>query len=150
MEHPDSLMAARVWQRVQGKPVESAMPDIFSFLQEESADLSRYLQLQVMLPSSQKAVLQQLIQTTRHCIAILRGSLYLQLDTLPELKLYPIAKELPTASLRRLYGDTLRRYNRYAQWRGDNAFGIVFTQLEAECQKRCVLILRLLGQENSK
>ena len=150
MEQYDPQLASRVWQRVQGKPAESAMPDIFSFLQEESTDLSRCLQLQNALPNTHKPFLQPLIQSTRHCIAILRGILSLQLDTLPELKLYSIAKELPTASLRRLYGDTLRRSNRYAQWRSDNAFGIAFTQLEAECQKRCILILQLLGQGSSK
>jgi hypothetical protein len=135
---------------VQGKPAESGMPDIFSFLQEESADLSRYLQLQNTLSHPQKAFLLQLIQITRYCITILRGILSLQSGTLPKTMTYPLPKELPSASLKRLYGNTLRRSNHYSQWRADSVYGIAFTQLETQSHQRCLLILQLLGRESDK
>ena len=150
MEHPDSLMAARVWQRVQSRPIETPPLDILSFLQEESSDLSRYLQLQSALDPRQKSLLQSLIQKTRSCIFILRGIAYLLSDTLPETQVYPLPKELPLSTLRRLYGDTLRRSNRYAQLRNDNAYGFAFTQLETESQQRCVLLLQLIGNHTDK
>ena len=49
MEHYDSQMAARVWQRVQSRDSDTtAAPDILAFLQAESADLSRYRQLSAL------------------------------------------------------------------------------------------------------
>ena len=150
MERYDPQLADRVWQRVQSRTTEPVTPDTLSFLQEEYVDLSRYQQLQILYPVSHKSPIQQLIQKTRHCIAILRGILYLQSDTLPEHVAYPLPKELPSASLRRLYGDTLRRSSRYAQWRSDNAYSIAFTQLETESQERCVLLLLLLGNNSDK
>ena len=146
MEHPDPQMSARVWQRVRNKSAEAPPLDILPFLQEESADLSRYLQLRNTLEPRQKGQLQLLIQKTRSCIAILRGIGYLLSDTLPETQTYPLFKELPHSSLRRLYGDTLRRGTRYTQWRSDSAYGVAFTQLEIESQQRCILLLQLIGQ----
>ena len=149
MEYPDPQTAASVWQRVQGKPADPPALDILSFLQEESVDLSRYLQLQSVIDSRQKALIQSLIQKTRSCVFLLRGIAYLQFDTLPETRTYPLPKELPPSSLRRLYVDTLRRGNRYAQWRNDSAYGIAFTQLETESHERCVLLLQLIGHKNA-
>ena len=146
MEHPDPQLSSRVWQRVQNKSAEAPVLDILPFLQEESTDLSRYLQLQNTLDPRQKGQLQQLIQKTRSCILILRGIGYLLSDTLPETQTYPLPKELPLSSLRRLYGDTLRRCNCYAQWRSDSAYGVAFAQLEMEAQQRCILLLQLTGQ----
>ena len=150
MEHPDPQLANRVWQRVQNKPTETPPLDIFPFLQEEFADLSRYLQLQNTLDPRQKGQLQQLIQKTRSCILILRGIGYLLSDTLPETQTYPLPKELPLSSLRRLYGDTLRRCNCYAQWRSDSAYGIAFAQLETESHQRAILLLQLMGNHTDK
>ena len=146
MEHPDPQLTSRVWQRVQNKSAEAPTLDILPFLQEESADLNRYLQLQNTLDLRQKEQLQLLIQKTRSCIAILRGIGYLLSGTLPETQTYPLPKELPRSSLRRLYGDTLRRCSRYAQWHSDSEYGVAFTQLEMESQQRCILLLQLTGQ----
>ena len=146
MEQYDPQLASRVWQRVQGKPVESAMPDVFSFLQEESADLSRYLQLQSALPNSQKPFLQQLIQTTRHCIAILQGILFFLNDTHLKTGASPLPKELPVSTLRRCYGGTLQRIVRYSALSQHPEYAPGFLLLEQLSRERCQLLLQLLGK----
>ena len=145
MENYDAQMAARVWQRVQSRQADIPAADVFSFLQEEAADLSRYLQLQNILGSAAKPLLQQLIQMTRSCIAVLQGMAVLLTDAPAEVKAYPLPKELPLSSLRYLYGSTLQRGARYGQRRADKEYGYGFAQLETEAQQRCILLLQLIG-----
>lgn len=145
MEHYDSQMAARVWQRVQNTQTETPVADISLLLQEEAADLSRYRQLQNTLGSTSKPLLQQLMRKTQQCISILRGIAYLLTDTVPAIKPYPLPKELPVSSLRHAYGATLRRINLYGGWQDHPEYGPGFQTLHALSAERCSLLLQLLG-----
>jgi hypothetical protein len=149
MEHYDSQLAQRVWQRVQNKPGDTPAKDISLLLQEESADLNRYLQLQSTMGSSLKPLLQELIRQTRQCISILRGISFLLTDTIPEAKAYPIPKELPGAALRRLYGSTLQRMRLYQAWEQHPEYGPGFQQLRVASEERCILLLHALGIGNT-
>lgn len=145
MEHYDAQMAHRVWQRVQSRQSDTPTMDISLLLQEETTDLSRYLQLQSTLSSVQKPLLQQLIQQTRQCISILRGIAFLLTDSVPETRSFPLPKELPASSLRRLYGSTLQRIRLYQNWESHPEYASGFQQLRHFSEDRSVLLLRLLG-----
>lgn len=145
MEHYDSQLAQRVWQRVQNKPGDTPAKDISLLLQEESADLNRYLQLQSTMGSSLKPLLQELIRQTRQCISILRGIAFLLTDTVPEIKAYPLPKELPNAALRRLYGSTLQRIYLYQNSESHPEYGVGFQKLHKSSDERCILLLQILG-----
>ncbi len=149
MEHYDSQMAARVWQRVQGgNAAENPTADLLSSLQEELTELSRYRQIAGTLGSASKPGLQQLIHMTQQCISILRGIYSLLTDTAPEVKPFPLPKELPVSALRRSYGSTLRRSARYDQWSSHSEYGCAFSEMAALSQKRCCLLLQLIGTQN--
>lgn len=145
MEHYDPQLAQRVWQRVQNRYPDSPQPDISLLLQEETADLSRYLQLQSTMGSAAKPLIQQLIGHTRHCISLLRGIFFLLTDKLPDKKDYPLPKELPVSSLRHCYGATLQRIRLYEQWQSHPEYSPGFQILRDFSEARCGLLLQLLG-----
>lgn len=145
MEHYDSQLAQRVWQRVQNRQPDAPETELSSLLQAEAADLSRYQQLQSAMNSAQKLLLQQLIRQTRQCISILRGIAFLLTDVIPESKVFPLPKELPSSSLRRLYGSTLQRTLLYQNLEQHPEYGPGFQQLRVLSEDRCVLLLQLLG-----
>lgn len=145
MEHYDSQMAARVWQRVQiGSAPEDPTADILLFLQEELTELSRYHQLSGTLGSASK-LLPQLIKSTQQCTATLRGICLLLANTSPEVKPFPLPKELPVSALRRSYGATLRRISRYEHWSSHSEYGPGFLKLTELSRQRCQHLLQLLG-----
>lgn len=146
MDHYDSQMAARVWQRVQGSTAaDDPAPDLLVYLQEELTDLSRYHQLSDTLGSAGKPILQQLIQSTRHCISILRGMYRMLTDDVPEGKASPLPKELPVSTLRRAYGSTLQRITSYDHWCNHPEYGPGFLKLAELSRLRCQLLLQLFG-----
>lgn len=145
MEHYDNQLAQRVWQRVQNRQPGTPETELLSLLQAEIADLSRYQQLQSATSSAQKLLLQQLIRQTRQCISILRGIAFLLTEEIPEIKAFPLPKELPSASLRRLYGSVLQRLRLYEQWLDHPEYDPGFRQLRHLSEDRCALLLQLLG-----
>lgn len=146
MEHYDSQMAARVWQRVQGgNAAENPTADLLLSLQEELTDLNRYKQLTGALSSTSKPGLQQLINATQQCISTLRGIYFLLTDTAPDVKPFPLPKELPVSTLRRCYGMTLQQITRYGHWCDHPEYGPGFMQLTDLSRLRCQILLRLLG-----
>lgn len=147
MEHYDSQLAARVWQRVQEgyQPAQTPAPDLSSLIQAEYADLSRYRQLITTSSSAQKQLLRQLILKTQACISTMNGIAFLLTDTIPEAKSYPLPKELPVSSLRRCYGGTLQRISQYKQWRSHPEFAPGFQKLAHWSEERCVILLQILG-----
>lgn len=145
MEQYDSQLAQRVWQRVQNRSADTPQADLSLLLQEESTDLSRYLQLQNTMGNNHKVLLRELVQKTRHCISILRGTTFLLTDTVPEVKSYPLPKELPFSTLRRCYGATLHRLRLYEKWQDHPEYGPGFQALRVLSEERCVLLLQLLG-----
>ena len=151
MEQYDSQMAARVWQRVQGGITEeNPIQDLLIFLQEELTDLTYYRQLSGTSGSAAKPELQQLIKATQQCVFTLRGIHLLLIGTIPEAKAFPLPKELPNAALRRSYGNTLRRSARYEQWSSHREYGCAFSEMTVLSQKRCCLLLQLIGIRHSK
>ncbi len=145
MEHYDSQLAQRVWQRVQNRQPDAPETELSSLLQAEAADLSRYQQLQSAMNSAQKLLLQQLVRQTRQCISILRGIAFLLTEEIPEIKAFPLPKELPSSSLRRLYGSTLQRILLYQNREQHPEYGPGFQRLRALSEDRCALLLQLLG-----
>ena len=146
MEHFDSQMAARVWQRVQNiSTPEEPTADILLLLQEELTELHRYNQLSGALDSTAKPLLQQLIKLTQQSAAVLRGIYFLLTDTSAQSQPYPLPKELPVSALRRSYGTTLSRISRYGHWSTHPEYGPGFLQLTNLSRQRCQLLLQLLG-----
>jgi len=146
MERYDSQMAARVWQRVQGSgAAEDPLAGLLVCLQEELTDIQRYSQLSNTLGSTAKPTLQQLIKATQQCVAILYGIHRLLTDTVPEVKPFPLPKELPVSSLRRCYGTTLNRVARYEHWCSHPEYSPGFLKLTDLSRECCQLLLQLLG-----
>ena len=145
MEHYDSQMAARVWQRVQSRDTDAAAADIPALLQAELADLSRYRQLSGLHGLSGKPEMPLLISKTQQCAAILRGIWFLMTQARPEVIPSPLPKELPVSSLRRCYGGTLQRISHYDQWSRHPEYAPGFLLLAQLSRERCQLLLQLLG-----
>jgi len=146
MERYDSQMATRVWQRVHGSDsAENPLAELLVCLQEELTDLHRYSQLSNTLGSTAKPALQQLIKATQQCVATLHGIHRLLTDTVPEVKPFPLPKEIPVSSLRRCYGTTLNRSARYEHWCSHPEYGPGFLKLTDLSRERCQLLLQLLG-----
>lgn len=148
MEHYDSQMAARVWQRVQSRDTDSATaPDILELLQAESTDLGRYRQLSNQHAPAGKPELPVLIAKTQQCIGVLRGIWFLLTDAHPEVIPSPLPKELPVSTLRRCYGGTLQRISHYDQWVRHPEYAPGFLLLSQLSRERCQLLLQLLGRK---
>ena len=146
MEHYDSQMAARVWQRVQSRDSDTtAAPDILAFLQAESADLSRYRQLSALHGLASKPEFSLLITKTQQCVSALKGIRFLLTDAQPEAMASPLPKELPVSTLRRCYGSTLQRISHYDQWTRHPEYAPGFLLLSQLSRERCQLLLQLLG-----
>ncbi len=146
MEHYDSQMAARVWQRVQNSDTRTtSTPDILSFLQAESADLSRYRQLFNQHSFAGKPELPLLIAKTQQCVNSLRGIWFLLKDAYPDTITSPLPKELPVSSLRSCYGRTLQRISHYDLWTQHAEYAPGFLLLSQLSRERCQLLLQLLG-----
>lgn len=150
MEHYDSKMAARVWQRVQGsREITDLVGDIPALLQEEVTDLSRYRQLAGMQNLGGKPEHALLVGKTQQCIATLRGIWFLFTDTHPKTNASPLPKELPVSTLRRCYGGTLQRISRYKTFTQHPEYAPGFFLLEQFSRERCQLLLQLLGNHTS-
>lgn len=146
MEHYDSQMVARVWQRVQGnREIADPIADIPALLQEEATDLSRYRQLAGMQSLSAKPELPLLTGKTQQCIAILQGIWFFLNDTHLKTGASPLPKELPVSTLRRCYGGTLQRISRYSALSQHPEYAPGFLLLEQLSRERCQLLLQLLG-----
>ncbi len=149
MEHYDSQMAARVWQRVQNRDANAAsVPDIQALLQAESTTLSRYRQLSGQWGQTGRPELSLLISKTKQCISTLNGIWFLLTDSHPEIVPSPLPKELPVSSLRRCYGSTLQRLSHYDQWIHHTEFAPGFLLLSQLSRERCQLLLQLLGNHS--
>lgn len=149
MEHYDSQMAARVWQRVQNRDADTAsVPDIQVLLQAESTDLSHYRQLSGQWGQTGRSELSLLSSKTKQCISTLNGIWFLLTDSHPEIVPSPLPKELPVSSLRRCYGSTLQRLSHYDQWLRHTEFAPGFFLLSKLSRERCQLLLQLLGNYN--
>lgn len=146
MEHYDSQMAARVWQRVQGGR-EAADPtsDIPALLLEESTDLSRYRQLSGMQGLSARPELPLLTGKTQQCVSALQGIWFLLTDKHTKSTPSPLLRELPVSSLRRCYGGTLQRFSRYEALSQHPEYAPGFLLLAQLSRERCQLLLQLLG-----
>ena len=150
MEHYDSRMAARVWQRVQGdRETGDLLPDVLAFLQEEATDLSRYRQLSKMQGLAGKPEFPLLIGKTQQSVVLLRGIRFLLTDIDPKVIPSPLPKELPVSSLRHCYGGTLQRISRYEGFSQHPEYAPGFLFLAQLSRERCQLLLQLLGNTHS-
>lgn len=150
MEHYDSQMAARVWQRVQNtQEAGNLSGEILLLLAEETQDVWLYRQLSKTQSKENTAVLAKLLENSRQCVHMLRGIHYLLTGTYPETVR---RSRIPSpAPLRGCYGSTLRRNARYSQWSSHSEYGPAFAQMAALNQQRCCLLLQLIGlQYNDK
>lgn len=146
MEHFDSDLAHRVWQRVQASPesvVSLAILDLS--LREEAEQLRLYRQLLSSIGTQQVKTLREIVTITIQCITILKGIRYLFTDTQSTEFPSPQPKEHPTSVLRRCYGSTLQRMSRYRQLSADAQYAPGFSALADLSQTRCQLLLQLLG-----
>lgn len=144
MNSYDSQMAARVWQRVQAKqePVD-LLGEVLLLLAEEATDAALYYRLSKNSTKEKSAILENLLRSSRQSLSILRGIHFLLLDRNSEPA--PTQSALSSVSLRRCYGDTLRRSLRYGQWCSHSEYACAFTQLEHLARQRCVWLLQLIG-----
>lgn len=150
MEHYDSNMAARVWQRVQGTQESGNLAgEVLLLLAEETEDAWRYRQLSKNQNKEKAATLAKLSDSSRQCVHTLRGIHYLLAGAYPETVRRSTAPS--PAPLQSCYGNTLRRNARYSQWSSHSEYGPAFAQMAVLSQQRCCLLLQLMGlQYNDK
>lgn len=145
MEHYDSQLAARVWQRVQSRDMGATTPEILALLQAETADLNRYRQLFSQHSLIGKQELPLLIAKTQQSVNTLRGIWFLLTDAYPDAITSPLPKELPISTLRSCYGRTLQRISHYDQWIQHPEYAPGFLLLSQLSRERCQLLLQSLG-----
>ena len=144
MEHYDSQMAARVWQRVQNI---SAAPELsgvlLPLLKEETEDTALYRQLSNTQSKETAAIAAKLTQLSQSCVHILRGIYTLAAGTSPEV--LPAQFKQTASPLRHCYGRSLHRSLQYSQQRNHTDYGCAFAHLEELAKQRCVLLLQWIG-----
>ena len=144
MEHYDSKMAARVWQRVQGTQESGNLAgEVLLLLAEETEDFWRYHHLSKNQNKEKTVALTKLSDSSRLCVHTLRGIHYLLTGAYPEIIRRTTVPS--PAPLQTCYGNTLRRNAKYSQWSSHSEYGPAFAQMAASSQQRCCLLLQLMG-----
>lgn len=145
MEKIDPAKAARVWQRVQEKPMEGREEGLQELIFEEWTDAATYLQLSRRFQGKKAAILRKLYQDEQSHAACLKGIYTLLTGNRPVVKNLPPQQGDAAQILRRCYGREMRCLARYESRSSDPEYGQVFARLAQQEREHCHLILELLG-----
>lgn len=151
MKAYDPQMAARVWQRVQNPPTETASEPthreagLQGLIMEEWISASTYLQLSRQLPGKEASVLQRLFREEQTHASCLRGIYTLITGEKPPIQTPPTVKEPAETTLRKCYGREMRSLKEYEARSSDPEFGPVFAKLAEQEREHCRAVLELIG-----
>ena len=146
----DPEMAARVWQRVQGKvPAPDSVPAVQGLqmlIAEEWSDAAAYLNLSRRFQGRDSNLLRRLSEESQSQAACLRGIHTMAAGKSPVIHTPPPAQESAETLLRRCYSRELGRFHEYEARSNDSGFGPVFARLAAQTREHCARLLELLGR----
>lgn len=139
MEHYDSQLAQRVWDRVRQEPEDGT--------QGLGAILLREVQAAGILRSLQHRhpQLRPVLEQTRRRILCLRGIRYLAEGSRGAPVSVKPETENAGASLRRCFSQMLRSAAGYQSRSGDPEYGFCYAEMAKEAYRGCRQLLELLG-----
>ena len=144
MDTIDKQKAARVWERVQGRPVRDP-GDLPALIAGEWSDAAIYLQLSRRFQGKESAALRRLYEQEQAHAACLKGIYTLLTGAQPAVPTVTPALENTEAALRRCYGREMRCLAQYEARQTDPQYGHVFRSLSRQEQEHCHKILEILG-----
>ncbi len=139
MEHYDSQMAQRVWDRVRQEPGE-AKPGIGSMLMGEAQIAGTLGLLQHRYPQ-----LRPVLDQTRRRIQCLQGIRFLAEGSSPAPAALKHSGEAAGSALRRCLSQMLKSALGYQSRSGDPEYGFCYADMAQEVYRGCRVILELLG-----
>ena len=143
MEHIDTALEQRVWQRVHAEEQATGLQTLAAGEQTAAAV---YLMLSKMLQGPEKAILRQLFERERSHSRWLNGIHLLQTGQRLTARAAPPENDRPEVALRKCYARTLQAIRTYEQRQNDPEFGHVFRELTRQEQEHCRMILDILGR----
>lgn len=147
METYDTEKAARVWQRVQGKPETTpTIPGLQDLIAQAWMDATTYLHLSRRFQGKESAALRRMFEEEQSHAACLRGIYALITGSRPAIKSVTPAQEDPESILRRCYSREMRSLAEYEKRSADPEYGPVFARLAQQEREHCKTVLELLGK----
>ena len=144
METIDKQKAARVWERVQGRPVRDP-GDLPALIAGEWSDAAIYLQLSRRFQGKESAALRRLYEQEQSHAACLKGIYTLLTGTQPAVPTVTPALENTEAALRRCYGREMQSLAAYEARSADPEYGQVFARLAQQEREHCHTLLTIIG-----
>lgn len=144
METIDKQKAARVWERVQGRP-GPGQEELLALIAGESSDAAVYLQLSRRFQGNQSAVLRRLHEQEQSHAACLKGIYTLitgQQAIVPAIRPPQGTTE---GILRRSYAREMQSLAAYEAKSADPQYGQVFAKLAQQEREHCHTLLTLIG-----
>lgn len=145
----DPEMAARVWQRAQGRTAEeAALPregNLQALIMGEWTDAAAYLRLSRQVPAREAAVLQRMFREEQTHASCLKGIYTLITGQKPVVQSPPPAQEPVEVALRKCYGREMHCLKEYEARSTDPEYGHVFARLAEQEREHCRQVLELIG-----
>lgn len=147
MDHIDSALEKRVWDRVrtEAPQQEEFYPGVWTVRELETAKTCE--ELSRRMTGGPRVTLQSIAREDRRHLDCMKGMCILTRGTCPSpaasTRQYPTPVE---AALRKLYAMKLRAAREYRAHTANPEYGIVFAQLAQQEEHHCRQLLELLGQ----
>ena len=147
MENYDPEVAARVWQRVQGKILQDEdLNGLPAIIVGEWQDAATYLRLSRQFKGKETNILRKMFEEEQSHAACLKGIYTLQGQGRPDIPSPPTVDNAPVGLLlRRCYGREMRCLAQYEARVNDPEYGQVFARMAGQEREHCRLVLELLG-----
>lgn len=145
MEQLDPEMAARVWQRVQGRqePVGEDLRPLMQTVQELAA---AYRRLAGQTSGRSRELLRRLHEGQMANLACLRGIQILRGGPMPKGNTLPMGKEGTGKALEKCYHRSRRLAGEYTARSTEMEFGGVFYEMAERERKQCALAAEAIGE----
>ena len=151
MENYDTEMAARVWQRVQGKTTPNdELNSLPGMIAGEWQDAATYLRLSRQFTGKEAAILRKMFEEEQSHAACLKGIYTLLTGERLVTQTPPPRQELLSATLRRCYGREMQSLAQYEKWSDHREYGPVFLRLAQQERAHCAALLEILGNLKEK
>lgn len=151
MEKYDAEAAARVWQRVQGKPAQKEELDSLpAMIAGEWWDATTYLRLSRQFSGKEAGTLRKMFEEEQSHAACLKGIYTLLTGQQLVIQTPAPRQELLSATLRRCYGREMQCLAQYEKWSDHREYGPVFARLAQQERAHCAALLELLGNLKEK
>ena len=146
MENYDPEVAARVWQRVQGKILQDEdLNGLPAMIAGEWQDAATYLRLSRQFSGKEANILRKMFEEEQSHAACLKGIYTLLTGQQLETQTPTIRQEPLAATLRRCYGREMQCLAQYERWTEHREYGPVFSRLAQQERAHCTALLELLG-----